>query len=160
MGLLKTVITDFLDEQKVSYRVKDHSKPVYTSEEAAFERGVRLSQVVKTMLLADGDDVLVAVIPSHKRLDFKKLKRISGRKNLQFMDRGAIERKTGLIVGAVAPVGPILERIPLFVDPSLFDEEWLDISSGDPRAGLELHRDDLKKLLSGATLVEIVKVEG
>jgi Cys-tRNA(Pro) deacylase len=160
MGPLKTEITDFLDAQKVFYRVKGHSKPVYTSEEAAFERGVRLSQVVKTMLLADGDDVLVAVIPSHKRLDVKKLKRISGRKNLQFMDRGAIERKTGLIVGAVAPVGPILESIPLFVDLSLFDEEWLDISSGDPQAGLELHRDDLKKLLKGATLVEIVKVEG
>ena len=160
MGLLKTVITDFLDEQKVSYRVKDHSKPVFTSEEAASERGVRLSQVVKTMLLTDGDDVLVAVIPSHKRLDVKKLKRTSGRKNLQFMDRGAIERKTGLIVGAVAPIGPGLKRNPLFVDPSLFDEEWLDISSGDPKAGLELHRDDLKNLLREATFVEIVKDGG
>ncbi len=159
MGLLKTEITDFLDEEKVFYRVKGHSKPVFTSEEAAFERGVRLSQVVKTMLLADGDKVLVAVIPSHKKLDVKKLKKISGLKNLQFMDRGAIERKTGLIVGAVAPIGPILGGIPLFVDPSVFDEEWLDISSGDPKAGLELHRDDLKKLLREATFVEIVKVE-
>ena len=159
MVSLKTQLTDFLDEQKIPYRVKYHSKPVFTSEDAAIERGVRLSQIVKTMLLADGNDILVAVLPSHKRLDVKKLKKLSGHKNLQFMDKESIERRTGLIVGAVAPIGRVLEGIPLFVDPSVFDEEFLDISSGDPNAGLELHRDDLRFLLSGATLIDITKEE-
>jgi Cys-tRNA(Pro) deacylase len=159
MVSLKTQLTDFLDEQKIPYRVKYHSKPVFTSEDAAIERGVRLSQIVKTMLLADGNDILVAVLPSHKRLDVKKLKKLSGHKNLQFMDKESIERRAGLIVGAVAPIGRVLEGIPLFVDPSVFDEEFLDISSGDPNAGLELHRDDLRFLLSGATLIDITKEE-
>ena len=159
MASFKTRLTDFLDDQKIPYRVKYHSKPVFTSEEAAIERGVRLSQIVKTMLLADGNDILVAVLPSHKRLDVKKLKKLSGHKNLQFMDKESIERTTGLIVGAVAPIGSGVEGIPLFVDPSVFDEEFLDISSGDPNAGLELHRDDLRFLLSGATLIDITKEE-
>ena len=160
MVSFKTRLTDFLDAQKIPYRVKYHSKPVFTSEDAAIERGVRLSQIVKTMLLADGNDILVAVLPSHKRLDVKKLKKLSGHKNLQFMDKESIERRTGLIVGAVAPIGSGVEGIPLFVDPSVFDEEFLDISSGDPNAGLELHRDDLRNLLKEATFVEIVKAEG
>jgi len=160
MVSFKTRLTDFLDDQEIPYRVKYHSKPVFTSEEAAIERGVRLSQIVKTMLLADGNDILVAVLPSHKRLDVKKLKKLSGHKNLQFMDKESIERRTGLIVGAVAPIGSGVEGIPLFVDPSVFDEEFLDISSGDPSAGLELHRDDLRNLLKEATVVEIVKAEG
>jgi Cys-tRNA(Pro) deacylase len=160
MVSFKTQLTDFLDAQKIPYRVKYHSKPVFTSEDAAIERGVRLSQIVKTMLLADGNDILVAVLPSHKRLDVKKLKKLSGHKNLQFMDKELIERRTGLIVGAVAPLGRILEGIPLFVDVSVFQEEFLDISSGDPNAGLELHRDDLRNLLKEATFVEIVKAEG
>jgi Cys-tRNA(Pro)/Cys-tRNA(Cys) deacylase len=160
MVSFKTQLTDFLDDQKIPYRVKYHSKPVFTSEEAAIERGVRLSQIVKTMLLADGNDILVAVLPSHRRLDVKKLKKLSGRKTLQFMDKESIERRTGLIVGAVAPIGRILEGIPLFVDCSVFDEEFLDISSGDPKAGLELHRDDLRNLLKEATFIEIVKAEG
>ena len=159
MVSFKTRLTDFLDDQEIPYRVKYHSKPVFTSEEAAIERGVRLSQIVKTMLLADGNDILVAVLPSHKRLDVKKLKKLSGHKNLQFMDKESIERRTGLIVGAVAPIGSGVEGIPLFVDPSVFDEEFLDISSGDPNAGLELHRDDLRFLLSGATLIDITKEE-
>jgi Cys-tRNA(Pro)/Cys-tRNA(Cys) deacylase len=159
MVSFKTRLTDFLDERKIPYQVKYHRKPVFTSEDAAIERGVRLSQIVKTMLLADGNDILVAVLPSHRRLDVKKLKKLSGHKNLQFMDKESIERRTGLIVGAVAPIGRVLEGIPLFVDSSLFDEEFLDISSGDPNAGLELQRDDLRSLLSGATLIDITKEE-
>jgi Cys-tRNA(Pro) deacylase len=159
MVSFKTQLTDFLDDQKIPYRVKYHSKPVFTSEDAAIERGVRLSQIVKTMLLADGNDILVAVLPSHKRLDVKKLKKLSGHKNLQFMNKESIERRTGLIVGAVAPIDRLLEGIPLFVDSSVFDEEFLDISSGDPNAGLELHRDDLRSLLSEATLIDITKEE-
>ncbi len=156
--MIHTPVTNFLDELKVPYRVKHHSKPAFTSEDAARERGVHLSQIVKTMLLINQDDaVLVAVLPAHKKLDLKKLKKLTGSKELQFMDKESIEKKTRLIVGAVAPVGKLIMGIPMFVEPSIFDEEFLDISSGDPTAGLELHRDVLKELLRGATFVEIAK---
>ena len=159
MVSFKTQVTDYIDEQKIPYRLKYHSKPVFTSEEAAIERGVRLSQVVKTLLLGAGDFVVIAVLPSHKRLDIKKLKKITGNKNLQLMDKEVIEQKTGLTVGAVSPVGSGLKSLPIFVDPSVFDEEFLDISSGDPMAGLELHRDALKGLLKEAIFAEITKEE-
>ena len=159
MVSFKTQVTDYIDEQKIPYRLKYHSKPVFTSEDAAIERGVRLSQVVKTMVLGAGDFVVIAVLPSHKRLDIKKLKKITGNKNLQLMNKEVIEQKTGLTVGAVSPVGSGLKSLPMFVDPSVFDEEFLDISSGDPMAGLELHRDALKGLLKEAIFAEITKEE-
>jgi len=105
---MNTIITEYLDELDVPYKIKHHAKPVFTSEEAAKERGVRVSQIIKTMLLMDRDEVVVAVLPAHKKLDVKKLKKLSGHKNLQFMDRESIEKKTGLVVGAIAPVGKIL----------------------------------------------------
>jgi Cys-tRNA(Pro)/Cys-tRNA(Cys) deacylase len=154
---MKTIITEYLDELDVPYKIKHHAKPVFTSEEAAKERGVRVSQIIKTMLLMDRDEVVVAVLPAHKRLDVKKLKKLSGHKNLQFMDRESIEKKTGLVVGAIAPVGKILESLARFVDPSVFEEEFVDISSGDPTAGLELSRSDLKQLLKDATITEIIQ---
>ena len=154
-----TRVMQYLEDRGVGYQIKFHRRPVFTSEEAAVERGVRLSQVVKTMLLGAGDFMVVAVLPSHRRLDAKKLKRMTGNKNLQFMDKDAIEQKTGLTVGAVSPVGCGLESFPIYVDPSVFEEEFLDISSGDPRAGLELYRDDLKGLLKEAHFVDIVKEE-
>jgi Cys-tRNA(Pro)/Cys-tRNA(Cys) deacylase len=157
--MIRTPVTNFLDELQVPYQIKSHSKPVFTSEDAAVERAVKLSQIVKTMLLSDGDQVIVAVLPAHKRLDVKKLKKLSGHKSLQFMGKESIERKTELIVGAVAPIGRMLEGMPVFVDPSVFEEEFLDISSGDPNAGLELHRDALKELLKEAAFAEIIKEE-
>jgi len=156
---MNTLVTNYLDECHIPYKIKYHTKPVFTSEDAARERGVKLTQIVKTMLLADGEQVIVAVLPAHKRLDVKKLKRVSGHKNLQFMDKESIEQKTGFILGAIAPVGRVLEGMLIYVDPSVFFEEFLDISSGDPRAGLELHRDVLKELLSNAIFAEIIKKE-
>jgi len=50
-------------------------------------------------------------------------------------------------VGAVAPVGKAMEGLPIFVDPSVFEQRVIDISTGDPAAGLELDGDDLKRLI-------------
>lgn len=155
---MKTYVTDFLESVDVPYKVKPHERPVFTSEDAARERGVRLSQIVKTMLLVGKEDtIVVAVVPGHKKLDLKKLKKLSGHKSLRFMDKEGIEKKMGLVVGAMAPVGPIVEGFPVFVDGSVFDEEVVDISSGDPKAGLELRREDLRRLLKHATVAEIAK---
>jgi prolyl-tRNA editing enzyme YbaK/EbsC (Cys-tRNA(Pro) deacylase) len=43
------------------------------------------------------------------------------------------------------------------VDPSVFVEEFVDISSGHPEAGIELKSADLKKLLTGALIEPIAK---
>jgi len=56
---METVITKKPEALKINYTVKPHSQPVYTSEAAARERGVRLSQIVKTMLFKDRNDRMV-----------------------------------------------------------------------------------------------------
>ena len=155
---IKTVITDLLDGLGIPYEVKPHDAPVFTSDEAARQRGVRLSQIVKTMLLRDKDDsILLAVLPGDRRLDVKKLRKLSGRKNLQLMDRKAIEDRLGVVVGALAPIGPAVAGLAAYIAPAVFEEDRLDISSGDPTAGVELDRDDLKRLLAHATVAEIAK---
>ncbi|MBW1973661.1 MAG: YbaK/EbsC family protein, partial [Deltaproteobacteria bacterium] len=105
---MKTIVTNYLDRMNISYKIKMHTKPVFTSEDAAKERGVKLSQIVKTMILKNKkNEMVVAVLPGNKRLDIKKLKKISGYKNLQLMDKESIEKEMGLTVGAVAPIGDI-----------------------------------------------------
>jgi Cys-tRNA(Pro) deacylase len=151
-------LTDYLKEQNISYQIKHHSKTVFTSEEAAKERGVRLSQIVKTMFLSGEEGkIIVAVLPGDRRLDRKKIKKVSGYPDLRLMEKETIEKQTGFTVGAISPVGNKLKDLPMFVDPSVFDEELLDISSGDPNAGIELTRDDLKRLLKHATVADITE---
>jgi len=119
---------------------------------------VRLSQILKTMLLVGPDEMIIlAVVPGNKKLNLKRLKKLSGQKSLQLMDKETIKKEFGVVVGALAPVGSMIGYSLLFVDPSVFEEEVVDISSGDPTAGLELKRDDLKRLLGHATIADIAK---
>lgn len=155
---MQTYVTDYLDQKKVPYKLKPHQRPVFTSEDAAAERGVKLCQIIKTMLLADKKGrTVVAVLPGDRKLDAKSLRKKAGIKGLQFMDREAIEQKTGMVVGAMAPVGGPLDGLPMFVDPDVFEEDLVDISSGDPSAGVELKSADLKQLLSHASVTVISK---
>jgi prolyl-tRNA editing enzyme YbaK/EbsC (Cys-tRNA(Pro) deacylase) len=109
------------------------------------------------ILISPDKNIVVAVVPGNKKLHIKKLKKLSGHKSLELMGTESIEKKFGLVVGAVAPVGSMMEGLPVFVDHSVFEEEVVDISSGDPTAGLELKRDDLKKLLKDATIADLAK---
>ena len=157
---MKSKITKKIDALNIPYTIKLHTKPVYTSEDAARERGVRLSQIVKTMLLTNShSDMVAAVIPGDKKLDSKKLKKLTGLKSLIFMNRESVEKKLGLVAGAIAPLGEIFQGIPVLVDPGVFAEPLVEISSGDPSAGLELKKEDLRRLLNNATIVEIAKKE-
>jgi Cys-tRNA(Pro) deacylase len=155
---MNTAITRKLDQLKIKYKIKPHRMPAFTSEDAARERCVRLSQIVKTMLLMDGSGrIVVAVLPGNRRLDIKALKKVTKAKDLRFVDREIIERRLGFVTGAIAPIAEFLEGMLIFVDPSVFIEEMVDISSGDPRAGLELNSSDFEKLLSRATITGITK---
>lgn len=156
--MINTTVTEKLDELQIEYKIKPHTKPVYTSEDAARERGVRLSQIVKTMLLMDENGgIMVAVLPGDKRLDLKKLKKLTKVKDLRFVDRKIVEQRLGFVAGAIAPIAELLEGMPIFVDPAVFFEKMVDISSGDPRAGLEFKSEDLQELLGGSVVTEITK---
>jgi len=75
------------------------------------------------------------------------------------MGRESVEQKLGLVAGAIAPLGEVFQGIPVFVDPGVFNEALVDISSGDLGAGLELKQEDLRRLLNDATIVEITRKE-
>ena len=58
MTIIRTKIIDLLDTHKISYRLLQHSEPVFTVEEAAAQRGVSKDEMVKSILLRDKDEAL------------------------------------------------------------------------------------------------------
>jgi Cys-tRNA(Pro)/Cys-tRNA(Cys) deacylase len=155
---MKTPVTEKLDKLQINYKVKLHNKPVYTSEAAAAERGVRLSQIVKTLLFIDSSDrLIIAVVPGDRRINLKKLKKALGVKKLGFVDKETVAERLALVAGAIAPVSDFFEGRPIFIDPSVFDEAVVDISSGDPCVGIELTSEDLRKILKTYEVVDITK---
>jgi Cys-tRNA(Pro) deacylase len=119
---MKTNVMRQLDAAAVNYEVKLHSRQVFTSEDAAEERGVRISQIVKTMLLRlGGGECIAALIPGDRQLDTKQLRQLVGQKNVAMLPRDEVQSVSGYVPGAVSPIG--LRRVRrVIVDEHVLDE--------------------------------------
>jgi Cys-tRNA(Pro)/Cys-tRNA(Cys) deacylase len=79
----------------------------------------------------------------------------SGWKRLYFASSVEIQAVTGCVQGAVAPLG-LPEDVPVIFDEAVVLQKRVNISSGDPMAGLELDPQDLMRV-SGGQLAPITK---
>jgi Cys-tRNA(Pro) deacylase len=146
---MKTNAMRILQSAGIDYVVKPHTRAVFTVEEAAQERHVRTSQIVKTMVLKRGDGgFCVVLLPGHRQLSMKKVRRELGDSQVELATREEVTRVTGYRVGAVTPLGIRRGQTPILLDQAILEEEYVDISSGDPRAGIEVKSSDLVALLN------------
>ena len=153
---MKTPAMRALEKLGISYEVKEHSKRAFTATQAAEERGVRLEQIVKAMLVeCSGGGHVMALLPGHKELSLKKLARFLGEKNVKLAAPEQVTKVTGYHVGAVSPLG-LRTDLPTYMDRRVLKEELVDISSGRHDAGLELRSEHLL-LATGAQLGDFVR---
>lgn len=158
MSNLETKVTKLLDAECVEYCVLPHGEPVFTVEAAARQRGVPEDEMVKSILLRDkAGNYVMACVTGGARLDPKAVRAHlpEGWKRLSFATAEEIQAITGCVQGAVAPLGLPL-NVPLVFDEGIARCEKVNISSGDPMAGLELDPQDLIRI-SGAIMAPIAK---
>lgn len=152
---MQASVTRFFDSAGVSYRIRPHSKKVYTCEDAAHERGVRLSQIVKCLVGRDPNGKLhIMLVPGDKRLKLKRARQVAGGIRIELVPSDELTRDLGTIVGAISPT-QFVGRAQIYVDNSIFREEFVAISSGEPDAGVELKAEDLAEVL-GAIRCDII----
>jgi len=141
----QTKITQLLDAHQIPYRLLPHNQPVFTVEAAAQQRGVVEEEMVKSILLRDkvGHYVMACVL-GQARLDPKAVRvhMPPDWKRLYFASAEEIQTVTGCVQGAVAPLF-LPEDVPVIFDEAVALQKKVNISSGDPMAGLELDPHDL-----------------
>ncbi len=152
MTTIKTKITELLDRFDIPYRLLPHTEPVFTIEAAAAQRGVVKQEMVKSILLREKklSRYVMACVPGQARLDPKAVRAHLPQdwKRLSFASGDEILQVTGYPKGAVAPLC-LPAEIPVLFDQSFTRCTKVNISSGDPMAGLELRLQDLIKLARG-----------
>lgn len=156
MTTVKTKVTDLLDARGIAYRILPHSAPVFTVETAAAQRGVVKAQMVKSILLRDKDErYVMACVTGDARLDPRAVLAHlpAGWKRLSFATAGEIRAVAGFVQGAIAPLA-LPEDVPVIFDEAIARCAKVNISSGDPMAGLELGTQDLIRA-AGARLASI-----
>jgi Cys-tRNA(Pro)/Cys-tRNA(Cys) deacylase len=139
-----------LDDLGVEYTVRRHTRSALTAELAAAERDVRLAQIVKCLVAQTETELLALLLPGDRKLNAALARKRLGARSLEFAPREALEQ-LGLVVGAISPV-QLIGRARIVFDPSVLDEEFVDISTGDPASGIELRSRDLLRLLNAEVL--------
>ena len=151
-----TEVIRTLDANGINYRLLPHNEPVFTVEAAAEQRGVIKEEMVKSILLRDrkGKHVM-ACVTGDARLNPHAVRAYLGEGwgRLSFASAEQIEELLGFVQGAVAPVG-LPADIPVLFDQGIADCKKVNISSGDPMAGLELGTEDLFRV-ANAQLAQI-----
>jgi Ala-tRNA(Pro) deacylase len=155
-----TKVIALLEKNNVPYRLLPHDEPVFTVETAAAQRGVVKEEMVKSILLKEKSGerrYVLACVLGDERLDPKAVRDHlpDDWRRLSFASAEEILRVGGYVQGAVAPLcWP--EEVPIIFDAAVANCQNVNISSGDPMAGLELDAQDLIRL-AGAQLAPIVK---
>ena len=158
MNLPETKVTELLDKHDVVYRVLPHDEPVFTVAAAAAQRGVVVEEMVKSILMRDRKHrYVMACVTGDDRINPKAVRAQLPPewKRLSFASAEEIEQVTGYEQGAVAPLA-LPKGLPVIFDIEIGRCARVNISSGDPMAGLELDSDDLIRL-AGATLAPIAE---
>lgn len=145
-----TPVTEALDKIGVAYRLLQHSQPVFTCEEAASERGVPLSEMVKCMVFLEKDSgrVILACVPAEKRVALNRLKQATRAKSFAAISPEDVAGATGYPRGAIAPIG-LPDHVVAVADTALLKRKNLNMSAGIPTAGVELSAWDFRKVFRG-----------
>jgi len=149
--MLKTFVTDYLDQKNIKYKVLPHNEPVFTVEAAAAQRGVLIEEMVKSILLRERKKkrFIMACLVGNTRLDPQKVRELlpGSWKRLSFATADEIYQETGYSKGSVSPL-VMPESVPVVFDEAIAKCQKVNISSGDPMAGLELAVIDLLRLVN------------
>ena len=144
-----TPVTRLLAAQGVAYLLLPHSEPVFTVAAAAAQRGVVAEEMVKSILLRESrsDRTVMACVLGPARLDHRAVRAVLGEDwgRLTFANDDEILAVTGYPKGAVNPLC-LPDHVPVIFDSAIARCRRVNISTGDPMAGLELDPADLIRL--------------
>ena len=130
--------------------VREFAEGTRTAEDAAHAVGVDVGQIVKSLVFAVGDEVVVALVSGPNRLDERRLAEAAGDAAAPVTrpDAGRVREATGYPIGGVPPFGHA-HRLATFVDEDLlgYDELWA--AAGTPRHVFPIAPADLVRVTEG-----------
>ena len=134
----------YLRENRADFQVMAH-EPVTTSEEAARVRGTPLHQGAKALVCRADGQLALLVVPADRRVDGRAFKRIFGVKDLRMVSADELLALTGLEVGAVPPIGRLME-LPTYADSGLLEQPRVSFNAGSRCVSVTIATPDYVRL--------------
>ena len=134
-------VIDAARQRGLEVEVRSFPEGTRTAVEAAAAIGVAVGQIVKSLVFAVDDDIVMALVSGANQLDEKLLAAAAGGTKCARVDADAVRAATGFPIGGVAPFGHATP-LRIFVDPDLleYDEVWAAAGTWNDVFGVEPHK--------------------
>ena len=138
-------VCEYLSDEGVNYVAAEHA-PAYTAQEVAASEHVSGDMMAKPVIVYDGGEYVMCVLPASYRLNLDKVS-----KTLEAIDlRLASEAEMGEIfddceLGAEPPFGN-LYRMDTFVDSHLAEDEEIVFQAGTHSRSVRMRYSDYQTL--------------
>ncbi|MCF6385407.1 Cys-tRNA(Pro) deacylase [Mycobacterium sp. MBM] len=149
---IAAVLADGADHKILRYR-HDPRAASFGDEavtELAAAHGLDPAQIFKTLILAVGQGLAVAVLPVPAQLSLKAAAAALGAPKAALAERAAAERATGYVLGGISPLGQ-RRPLPTVVDSSALLWDRVLCSAGKRGWDVALAPADLIRLTEGVT---------
>lgn len=123
-----------------------HHEPTRTSEDSARARGEDLRVGGKALLIKVDAVFRLFVLSADRKLDSAAIKQRFAAKKTRFATPEELAELSGLVPGSVPPFGQPILPFPLFVDPSVFDNERVAFNAGSLSDSIVIATDDYRRL--------------
>jgi Ala-tRNA(Pro) deacylase len=138
-------IRAWLTREGVTFREVHHA-PTRTSEESAKARGEELRVGGKALLVKVDDDFRLFVLSADRKLDSAAIRQHFGAKKTRFATPEELMQLTGVAPGSVPPFGEPIMPLPLFADPSVFENKRIAFNAGSLTDSIVMPIEDYRRL--------------
>ena len=139
-------LREYLDKNKIKY-VKKRHKEVYTAQEVAHVQHVPGQYMAKSVIVRVDAKMVIFVMPAHLMINMPRLKKLTGAKVLRLAtEKEFKDLFPGCEIGAMPPFGN-LYGLPVCVDKSLANDEYIVFNAGTHKDTIKLKYKDFAKLV-------------
>src|SRR3984957_11720936 len=122
-------IRAWLTSENIPFR-EAHHEPTRTSEESARARGEEMRVGGKALIVKVDETFRLFVLSADRKLDSGAIKKRFAAKKTRFATPEELMAMTGLVPGSVPPFGHPILPFPLYVDPSVFENDRVAFNAG------------------------------
>lgn len=139
-------LREYLDSHQVKYLTIEHS-PAYTAQEIAAVAHIPGRELAKTVIVKVDGELVMAVLPASRRINFNRLKQETGAKRIELSSEQEFEELfPDCQLGAMPPFGN-LYGLEVLVDESLLDDEEIAFNACNHHELIRLPIEDFKALV-------------
>ena len=143
----------FLVSHKVGFEFLK-KRPTRHAAEASQASGVRLNEIVKTIVFIDQDArPIIALISGDRNASRHKLEQRSSLKSVRLAPDDIAQAATGYPTGGIPPVGH-KKKLPVFLDEGLLIQEYVWCGGGARSKLVKLKTEDIVRL-NAATVCDL-----